>query len=106
MFEGLLKVGDEVGGGFRFDDHIVYVSLDIAAYLFVEAHLYGPLICSLGVLQAERHSSIAVCAKRSYEGGLSLIVLFQGDLVIAGVAAEEGEEFATCGGVDDLVYTR
>ena len=49
------------------DDHVVYVGFDVAADLLVEAHLDGPLIGSLGILESEGYSFVAICTERRNE---------------------------------------
>jgi hypothetical protein len=46
------------------------------------------------VLKPERHSHVAVGAKRCNKGRLNLIVLVESNLVITRVAIEEGQQFA------------
>ena len=60
----------------------------------------------LGVLESEGHGGIAVCTKRHDERCLDLVVFLEGYLVIARVTIEEEEQFATGGGVYNLIYPR
>ena len=55
-----MRLSAEIVGGFGFDDQIVDVSFDVAAYLLIEAHLDGPLVGRLGVLESEGHGGVAV----------------------------------------------
>ena len=90
-----------------FDNYIINISLDKAVfYLVVEAGLYSALVGSSGVFEPERHSRVAVGAKRRDERCFDLVILFQGYLVIAGVTIEEGEQFVANSGVYNLVYPR
>ena len=104
--ECFFKVGDETVGGFGFDNHIVNVGFNVVAYLLVKAHLDGPLVGHLGVLESERHGGIAVRTERRDEQHFDLVILFEGYLVIARVTVEEGEQFVASGGVYNLVYSR
>ena len=61
--ECFLEVGDKIVGGLRLDDHIIDVSFNVAADLLIEAHLDGPLIGRLGVLESEGHGGVAVCVE-------------------------------------------
>ena len=79
---------------------------NIVAYLLIEAHLDGPLVGCPSVLESEGHGGIAIRTKRRDEQRLDLAILLKGYLVIAGVTIEEGEQFATGGGVYNLVYPR
>ena len=63
----MFEVGNEIVGGFGFDDHIVDVSFDVAVYLLVKAHLDGPLVGRLGVLESEGHGGIAIRTERHDE---------------------------------------
>jgi hypothetical protein len=49
---------------------------------------------------------VAVCVKRGDERGLLLVFFLDSDLVVPGVAVEEGEQVSARSGVDDLVYPR
>lgn len=49
--------------------------------------------CS-SVLEPEGYGDVAVGAKRRDEGGLFAVILFEGDLVVARVHVEEGEQLA------------
>ena len=72
----------------------------------IEAHLNSPLISCPGVLESEGHSGVAVCTEGRDERCLDLVLFLEGDLVIAGVIVEEGEQFAAGGGVYNLVYPK
>ena len=104
--EGFFKVGDKIVGGFGLDNHVVDVGFDIAADLLVEAHMDSPLIGRPSVLESEGHSGVAVSTERHDERRLDLVFFLEGDLVIAGVTVEEGEQFASGSGVYNLVYPR
>jgi len=58
------------------------------------------------VLEFEGHSGVAVSTERRDERRLDLVFFLEGDLMIAGVTVEKGEQFAAGGGVYDLVYPR
>jgi acetyl-CoA carboxylase alpha subunit len=64
------------------------------------------LVCSVGVLQPERHRSVAVGAKQGDEHGLLLVFFLDSDLMVPGVAIEEAEQVAARRGVDDLINLR
>ena len=51
------------------------IGLGVAPDLPLEASLNGLLVCSTGILQAERHGVVAVGTKRGDEGRLLLIRL-------------------------------
>ena len=87
----VFEVGDKVVDGLGLDDHVIYVSFDIAADLLVEAHLDGPLIGRPGVLESEGHGGVAVRPKRRDERRLDLVFFLEEDLVIAGVTIKERE---------------
>ena len=72
----------------------------------IEAHLNGSLIGCPGVLESEGHGGVAVCTEGCDERCLDLVFFLEGDLVIAGVTVEEGEQFAADGGVYNLIYQR
>ena len=65
----------------------------------IEVHLDGPLLGHPSVLESEGHGGIAVCTKRRDERRLDLVFFLEGDLVIARVKVEEGEQFIASGGV-------
>ena len=73
--EHFFKVGDNIVSGFGFDDHIVDVSFDVAAYLFIKAHRDGPLVGHPGVLEFEGHGGIAIRTERRDERRLDLVIL-------------------------------
>ena len=72
----------------------------------IEAHQDGPLVGRPSVLESEGHGCVAVRTERCDERRLDLVFFLEGDLVIAGVTVEEGEQFAAGGGVYNLVYPR
>ena len=72
----------------------------------IEAHLDGPLVGRPSILESKGHCGIAVCTESHDERRLDLVFFFEGDLVIAGVIVEEGEQFAADGGVYNLIYPR
>ena len=72
----------------------------------IKAHLDGPLIGRPGVLETEGHGGVAVCTEGHDEQCLDLVFFLEGDLVIARVTVEEGEQFAAGGGVYNLIYLR
>ena len=76
------------------------------AYLLIEAHLDGPLVGRLGVLESKGHGGVAVRTEGRDERHLALVFFLEGDLVIAEVSIEEGEQFAAGGGVYNLIYLR
>ena len=76
------------------------------AYLLVKTHLDGPLVGHPGVLESKGHGGIAIRTERHDEQRLDLVILLKGYLVIARVTVEQGEEFATGGGVYNLFYPR
>ena len=76
------------------------------ADLLIEAHLDGPLIGRPDVLESKGHGGVAVRTKGRDERRLDLVFFLKGDLVIAGVTIEEGEQFAASGGVYNLIYLR
>ena len=59
-----------------------------------------------GVLESEGHGGIAICTKRHDEWRLDLVFFLVGNLMIAGVIVEEGEQFIAGNGVYNLVYPR
>ena len=71
-----------------------------------EASLHAPLIGGASVLQAKRHGYVVVRTIWGDERGCEMIELFHHDLVIARVGIQKGEDLATQGGVDYLVYVR
>ena len=77
-----------------FDNYIINISLDKVVF---EASLYSALVGSPGVFEPERHSHVAVGVERHDERCLDLIILFESDLVITGVAIEKGKQLATGG---------
>ena len=79
--------------GLRLDDHI-------------EANLDGPLIGRPGVLESEGHGGVAVCLKRHDEQCLDLVFFLEGNLMIAEVTIEKGQQFVASGGVYNLIYPR
>jgi hypothetical protein len=58
------------------------------------------------VLKPERHSHVAVGAKRCNEGRLDLIVLVESDLGITRVAIEKGQQLTANCGINDFIYAR
>ena len=76
------------------------------AYLLIEAHLDGPLVCRPSVLESEGHDGVVVGTERRDERHLDLVFFLEGDLVIAKVTIKEGEPFVVGGGVYNLVYLR
>ena len=76
------------------------------AYLLIEAHLDGPLVCRPSVLEFEGHGGVVVGTERRDERRLDLVFFLEGDLVIAKVTIKEGEQFVAGGGVYNLVYLR
>ena len=64
---------------------------DVMAYLLIEAHLDGPLVGCLGILESEGHGGLAIHTKRRDERCLDLVFFLERNLVIAGVTVEEGE---------------
>ena len=72
----------------------------------VKAHLDGPLVRHPSVFESKGHGGVAIRTKRRDEQRLDLVILLKGYLVIARVTIEEGEQFATGGGVYNLVYPR
>ena len=98
----VIKLSKSLG----LDDHVIDVSFDIMADLLVEAHLDGPLIGRPDVLESEGHGGVAVRTKGHDERRLDLVFFHEGDLMIAEVTIEEGEQFTAGGGVYNLVYPR
>ena len=76
------------------------------ANLLIEAHLDSPLISRPSVLKSEGHGGVAIRTEGHDERCLDLVFFIEGDLVIAGVTVEEGEQFIAGGGVYNLVYPR
>ena len=64
------------------------------------------MISCLGILEPKGHGGVAVHTEGHDEGCLDLVFFLEGDLVIAGVTIEEGEQFTAGGGVYNLVYPR
>ena len=89
--------------GFRFDDHIIDVSFDIAAYPLIKAHLDVPLVGRPGVLESEGHGGVAICTEGHDEQCLDLVFFLVGDLVIAKITVKEGEQFVAGGRVYNLI---
>ena len=56
------------------------------------------------VFESKGHSGVAVRTEGRDERRLDLVFFLGGDLVIAGVTAEKGEQLAASGGVYNLVY--
>ena len=104
--ERFFEVDNKIVGGPGLDNHIIDVSFDVAADLLIEAHLDGPLIGRLGILESEGHGGVAVCTEGRDERCLDLVFFLEGDLVIARVTVEEAEQFAAGGGVYNLIYPR
>ena len=105
-FERFFEVSNEIIDGLGLDDHIINVSFDVADDLLIEAHLDGPLVGHLGVLESKGHGGIAICTKRRDERHFDLVVIFERYLVIDGLTVEEGEELTAGGGVYNLIYPR
>jgi hypothetical protein len=57
----------------------------------LETGLDSSLIGSAKVLQPQGHGRVAVRAKRGDERGLLLVFFLDSDLVVPGIAVEEGE---------------
>ena len=66
----------------------------------------SPLIGHPGVLHSKGHGGVAVRTERHDERCLDLVFFLEGNLVIAGVTVEEGEQFIAGGGVYNLIYPR
>ena len=64
------------------------------------------LIGHPGVLESEGHGGVAIRTKGHDERRLDLVFFLEGDLMIAGVIVEKGEQFIAGGGVYNLVYPR
>jgi hypothetical protein len=105
--KGPLEIVDQGVSFPGFHDHVVNVGFDQVILDFIsKALLDSTLECSPRVLKPERHSRIAIGAKRCNEGCLDLIVLVESDLVITRVAIEKGQQLAAGCGINDLVYAR
>ena len=102
----MFEVDDEIIGGLGLDDHNVDVSFDFVADLLIKAHVDGPLVGHPSVLESKGHGGIAVCTKRHDERRLDLVFFLKGNLVIARVIVEEGEQFVAGDGVYNLIYPR
>ena len=59
-----------------------------------------------GVLESEGHVGVTVRIERCDERRLDLVFFLEGDLVIARVTVEEGEQFIAGGGLHNLIYLR
>jgi hypothetical protein len=104
--ESLLKIDDKRVEESSLDDHVIHVGFDILVELVFKASLDSSLVCSVGVLQPERHCRVAVGAERGDEHGLLLVIFLDSNLVVPGVAVEEAEQVAARHGVDDLINPR
>jgi hypothetical protein len=105
--EGTLEIVDQGASLPGFHDHIINVGFDqIILDLISKALLDSTLVRGPRVLKPERHSHVAVGAKRCNEGRLDLIVLVKSDLAITKVAIEKGQQLVAGCGINDFVYAR
>jgi hypothetical protein len=103
--EGALEVVDQGMSLPGFHDYIIDVGFDqVILDLISKAVLDSMLVRGPRVLKHERHSRVAVGAKRCNKGRLNLIVLVESNLVITRVAIKEGQQLAAGCGINDFVY--
>jgi hypothetical protein len=93
-----------VVGLLGLDYNVIYVSLNGLPDEVTKNGEHTPLVCSPRVLEPERHGDIAVRPKRGDERGHGLVRLFHHNLMVARMSIKEGEDFASQGRINYLIY--
>jgi hypothetical protein len=86
------------------DYNVIYISLNGPPNEVPKNGEHTPLVCSPRVLEPERHGDIAVRPKWGDERGRGLVKLFHHNLVVARISIKEGEDFASCGRINYMIY--
>lgn len=88
IFEDFFQISNQIILTHGLDDGIVDVGLHIALELWLQTSLDHALVRGPSILEAKRHSDVAICVERCDERGLQAIRLLQVDLMISRITVE------------------
>ena len=91
--KGLFKIGYEVVSPFGFDHDVINVGLNGPPDEVSKVLEHIPLVCSLSVLQIERHCDVAERSEGGDERCHELVGFFHRNLMVLGVRIKEAEGF-------------